>query len=392
MNFTTDADGDITPFFIAERGDCSFVRKVRNMENIGVSVAIIIDSDEEDIDEVVMSDDGTGGGLRIPAMLIGKTDGKKLIDFLRRSSQEEIDQTALLAEFVMEKPDNRVEYDLWFTSSNDRALDFISDFREYDEKFGSKVLFTPHYVFWKCPFCESQYLENDCFGNGKYCAVEPSNENIRGREIILEDIRQKCIYNRAYESEKTRVIWWDYMTHVHQNCYSVINEDCSRTAHTKLGIDFEQTMECVYGSFSSNDWAAATTNNTLIEEEIEYWKTYGTGIYPSIVINNRTYRGQLESLAVFNALCAGFANPPHMCANLLGSNQPDFMSIDDGVRPAVIVGIVLVLILLNVVIVYCYRRHAKREMQGEMQMQIESAVSQYFALSQKDSAAKPYVK
>lgn len=61
-------------------------------------------------------------------------------------------------------------------------------------------------------------------------------------------------------------------------------------------------------------------------------------------------------------------------------------------RPSVIVGIVVILIILNVIIIYCYRRHAKREMQGEMQMQIESAVSQYFALSQKDSGAKPYVK
>lgn len=59
-----------------------------------------------------------------------------------------------MAEFIMNKPDNRVEYDLWFTSSNDRALDFIADFKEYDQKFGDKVLFTPHYVFWKCTFCE----------------------------------------------------------------------------------------------------------------------------------------------------------------------------------------------------------------------------------------------
>jgi hypothetical protein len=61
------------------------------MENIGVSVAIIIDENEEDIDNVIMSDDGTGGGIRIPSMLIGKTDGKKLIDFLKRASNEEID-------------------------------------------------------------------------------------------------------------------------------------------------------------------------------------------------------------------------------------------------------------------------------------------------------------
>ena len=108
------------------------------------------------------------------------------------------------------------------------------------------------------------------------------------------------------------------------------------------------------------------------------------------MVNNRTYRGQLESLAVFNALCAGFSEPPKMCANLLGVNQPDFVPIDDGIRTGVIVAIVIVLILLNVIIVYCYRRHAKREMQGEMQVQIESAVSRYFALTQKDG--RPLVK
>ena len=61
------------------------------MENIGVAVAIIIDSNEEDVDNVILSDDGTGGGIRIPSMLIGKTDGKKLLDFLKRASAEEIE-------------------------------------------------------------------------------------------------------------------------------------------------------------------------------------------------------------------------------------------------------------------------------------------------------------
>ena len=132
MDFAKDADGDVTPFYLAERGECSFVKKVRNMENIGVAVAIIYDDSEEDVDQIIMSDDGTGGGIRIPAMLIGKTEGRKLLDFLKRASQEELEQTAIMAQFVMEKPDDRVEYDLWFTSSNDRALDFIADFREYD--------------------------------------------------------------------------------------------------------------------------------------------------------------------------------------------------------------------------------------------------------------------
>lgn len=55
---------------MAKRGDCSFVKKVRNMENIGVAVAIIIDDTDENIKNVLMSDDGTGGGIHIPSMII----------------------------------------------------------------------------------------------------------------------------------------------------------------------------------------------------------------------------------------------------------------------------------------------------------------------------------
>jgi hypothetical protein len=156
-------------------------------------------------------------------------------------------------------------------------------------------------------------------------------------------------------------------------------------------LDFQETSRCVKSSFSGNDWGSKQTSNYIIDEEIEYWKTYGSGIYPSLVINNRTYRGQLESLAVFNALCAGFATPPKICDGTLGSYTPDFLSTqDEGIKSGVIIAIVLLLVLVNVVIVYCYRRYSKREMQNEMQIQIESAVSQYFALSQREG--KPFVK
>ena len=124
------------------------------MENIGVSVGIIINDANDKIQSVVMSDDGTGGGIRIPSMIISKDDGLILMDFLKRASEEEIDQLAIMAEFIMDKPDDRVEYDIWFTSSNDRALDFITDFKEMDSKFAEMVLMEPHYVFWRCTNCE----------------------------------------------------------------------------------------------------------------------------------------------------------------------------------------------------------------------------------------------
>tara|TARA_B110000285_G_C15082710_1_gene594406 strand:+ start:381 stop:815 length:435 start_codon:yes stop_codon:yes gene_type:complete len=115
----------LPPFMIADRGDCSFVKKVRNMEDAGVALAIIVDNTNEEIEDIVMSDDGTGAGIRIPSVLVSKSDGQKLTDFMRTASQAELDQISVLIDFDMTRPDNRVEYDLWYSSSNDLALDFL---------------------------------------------------------------------------------------------------------------------------------------------------------------------------------------------------------------------------------------------------------------------------
>lgn len=73
---------------LADRGECSFVDKVRNMEDAGAAIGIVIDNTDEPIETVVMSDDGSGAGIRIPSMMISKKDGQKLIDFLNTCTEE----------------------------------------------------------------------------------------------------------------------------------------------------------------------------------------------------------------------------------------------------------------------------------------------------------------
>ena len=81
----------VTPFMVAARGGCSFVTKVRNMEEIGTAVGIVIDNQEnEDPDSLIMSDDGSGAGIRIPSMMISKSDGDKLLGFLKSATKEEM--------------------------------------------------------------------------------------------------------------------------------------------------------------------------------------------------------------------------------------------------------------------------------------------------------------
>ena len=126
-----------------------------------------------------------------------------------------------------------------------------------------------------------------------------------------------CIYDQAYNKEDNRKLFWQYIVHMHDECGSVLDEDCSINAHRAIqGLDWDKTIKCVKDSFSSekeSDWLLESTSNRLIEANVDYWNKYGSSINPSIVINNSTYRGQLESQAVMNAVCAGFKEPPEFC-------------------------------------------------------------------------------
>ncbi len=86
MKVTDQGDPDVTPspIILVERGDCSFVKKVRNVEHAGGALAVIIDNKPgEMVDHVIMVDDGTGAGINIPSMLISTKDGKKLSKSLK---------------------------------------------------------------------------------------------------------------------------------------------------------------------------------------------------------------------------------------------------------------------------------------------------------------------
>jgi len=40
------------------------------------------------------------------------------------------------------------------------------------------------------------------------------------------------------------------------------------------------------------------------------WNNLGSHLYPSVVINNITFRGQLNPYNVFEAICAGYKDTP----------------------------------------------------------------------------------
>ena len=58
------------PVILLDRGDCTFVTKVRNVEKVGANVALIGDSKMENSKIFIMSDDGSGHSINIPSFLL----------------------------------------------------------------------------------------------------------------------------------------------------------------------------------------------------------------------------------------------------------------------------------------------------------------------------------
>ena len=98
---------------------------------------------------------------------------------------------------------------------------------------------TPRFVFWKCDDCDEEYIQKHCYGGGKYCAMDSGHPKMSGRTIVMEDLRQMCIYNQSYSYSGDRNQFWKYIRKVHEECDSNINEDCSKFAHKEVGIPFD---------------------------------------------------------------------------------------------------------------------------------------------------------
>ena len=236
MDKLGDPDGIFTPMVIVKRGHCSFVKKTRNVQDWGGTLCLIIDDKPvEDPESLVMMDDGTGGNIHIPTILLGLDDGNKLINFISVDREGETailekKQASLVAEFLLPAPDNRVEYEIWTSSGNKDGMNFISNFMPYYQHLGNYTLFTPHYVMWTCPMCSGSG-NDDCYCGGEYCAPplrkegKENAEKTDGKQILDEDLIQICIYNTTKDGGFT---YFRYVSEYLKNCDNLADSDCSQ--------------------------------------------------------------------------------------------------------------------------------------------------------------------
>ncbi|PKA49793.1 Vacuolar-sorting receptor 3 [Apostasia shenzhenica] len=312
--------GALPIFLLVDRGDCVFAKKVWNAQNAGASAVLVVDDTNEPLItmDLPREDDEAAKyiqNITIPSALIDRKFGEGL---KKAVSSGEMVNVNLDWREAVPHPDERVEYELW-TNSNDECgakcdmlMEFTKDFKgaaQLLEK-GGYSQFTPHYITWYCPeaFIVSKQCKSQCINHGRYCAPDPEQDfstGYDGKDVVIENLRQLCVFRVSNESKRPWV-WWDYVTDFHIRCpmkEKKYNKECADSVMKSLGLDVEEVEKCMGDPNQDGD------NPILKKEQHDQIGKGSRGdvtILPTLVVNNRQYRGKLEKKAVLKAVCSGF--------------------------------------------------------------------------------------
>ncbi|EPS72005.1 hypothetical protein M569_02753, partial [Genlisea aurea] len=321
--------GGIPAFLLVDRGECYFTLKAWNSQKAGVAAVLVSDDRIEPLITMDSPEESDAQpnylqNITIPSALITKQLGDRIKNELSRSQMVKLN---LDWRESLPHPDDRVEYELW-TNSNDECgpkcdiqLSFMRDFKGAAQILEQKGYsqFTPHYITWYCPeaFIMSQQCKSQCINNGRYCAPDPEQDFSKGydgKDVVLQNLIQVCFFKVGKEKGKPWM-WWDFATDFSIRCpmkEKKYTRECANQVIKSLGFEIEKIDDCI------GDTEADVENPVLrAEQEAQIGKGSrgDVTILPTLIINNRQYRGKLEKGAVLKAICSGFeeTTEPSIC-------------------------------------------------------------------------------
>eukprot|EP00456_Euglypha_rotunda_P062039 TRINITY_DN5202_c0_g1_i22.p1 TRINITY_DN5202_c0_g1~~TRINITY_DN5202_c0_g1_i22.p1 ORF type:complete len:366 (+),score=29.69 TRINITY_DN5202_c0_g1_i22:86-1183(+) len=257
-----------TPVILmVDRGDCTFVTKVRNAQNAGAQAVVVVDNVAETV-LPYMADDGTGADITIPSVLIFQSDGSTIKAFTSNST------IVVSLAWDIPSPDDRVEWMLWTSSLDDASVQFKSVFGEAVRALNQSAQFTPHYLIINgIPYnCTAPNLPcaTQCTNSGRYCAVDPNgnlNTGLNGMDIVAENLRQICIFQEMNDTNRPW-LWWDYVSAFQTNCSGskdTWTTTCSNNILTTLNVNVDHVTICITASGGTNYTGGP---NSLLDAEM----------------------------------------------------------------------------------------------------------------------------
>ena len=380
---------------IVKRGGCSFVQKARNSQRAGYSMIIIVNNMETDIKKIIMSDDGSGKDIHIPIAMISQNDGLKLIDYLQNNKTEK-NKVIIEVNFIKKRNIfKKVTVKFFFSSSELRAYELIRSLTQYMYKFENQIQFTPIYVVHKAPFYneENPIRIVNCVSKGKYCYF-PKETTITkdGQAIIMEDLRQKCLYNQSIKNNNMND-YFNYLKFFHSQCLigrgnPKFNDNCSKNALKSLGLSVTDINSCIANSFDVKDLLSnlyIDNDNMILKNEYEEIIKYELTTFPSIIIDNKPLEGIIKESKIINEICHLVREKPDFCSYIEGK---EFQRR----KKFLVYFLICILVLINIIIFFIFRKYIiqrinERISQGglDLDTKIKNVIGKYYSLNKLDN-------
>uniref|UniRef100_A0A6V1XHF6 Uncharacterized protein n=1 Tax=Heterosigma akashiwo TaxID=2829 RepID=A0A6V1XHF6_HETAK len=405
-----NTDNKEAPFILmADRGDCTFVSKVRRAQHAGAAGVLIADNkclcgdaactSQEACEplEPIMADDGSGADITIPAFLMKKVDADLVKGQILQGQLVVAEMS-----WALPNPDDRVEWDLWTTAIDDGAQTFKQDFEVVTSKLGPRAYFTPHYVVYdgnelRCTTA-SDKCGNLCTNQGRYCLPDPDNDRhkgISGADVVEENLRQLCIW-RAYGGDAANQAdigvgtkWWRYVNGFQAACNTpekFASAACKANVMKQAGVDSSKVDKCM----ADAGGLEGDVPNALLAAEISEKDRHSIVIVPSVYVNGVVERGAVLSTTVLSTVCAGYApgTEPSICACASGVGREEMMACvaADGKKATgggptgVSVGGVISIILAIVAVMTAAGLFYWRRTQTQMRDQVRGILAEYMPL------------
>lgn len=395
LTITEDHNVDEVPIILLDRGNCSFVTKVRNVQQVGGHIALIVNNNPyEDLKDIIMADDGRGRDLVIPGVLITYQQGEIIKKFYRENKlfPKIIENIRIEVDFEMENRTNIVKLDFFVTSFNENYYNLLKEITEHLKILKDTIDLNVYYVTHPSyDFAEGFYRDiPNCYGSGLHCHHPGKYRVTDGRIYLDEDIKQKCILNYAKEN-KNIDLYLDYMNNFFTECVNntSFNAECSAIVSEKLSLPLSKINQCYHDSF--NTTAVEKFNQNLMK----YFKVYAKNeiligdakkkndnfisFSPSLMINNRNFWGSWTLENVFEAICSAYQKKPQICYDEGYFKQTSSIS-----NFSIFLLIVLVLAVNVIIFIMCRnfikRRIVERIESTDINHKINTVVTSYLAL------------
>lgn len=266
-----------------------------------------------------MADDGSGGDISIPSMLMFKVDADIVKNELTSNRPVQMEMA-----WSLPTPDDRVEYDLWTTPADKVSRDFLKSFKTIAVALGDKAYFTPHsYIYDGVrSHCKGNpadsFCYNLCTNNGRYCATDPDNDlekGVSGANVVTESLRRLCIWNNYGASNGVGVEWWDYITEFMERCGDTeyfTDQACIKDVYKHSKVNGDLIERCM----ADSGGIEADVPNTKLDAELKSQEQRGVVVIPTAFVNGAAIRGSLTVGNIFTALCSGYSEgtTPAICA------------------------------------------------------------------------------